>query len=293
MKRTLIVPAFAKINVGLWVKEKRPDGYHEISSLMQSISLCDTLTIKETREEGIRIDCADPRVPVGKENLVHKAATLLCQELGLPPSLTIRIEKRIPIAAGLAGGSADAAAVMTGLVRMYEKTIPLPELMKLSQKIGSDVPFVMHGGLALATGRGENLEFHEPPRPGFFVVIAIPKGIEVSTRWAYENFQPGNNAKKQEASATIVPLYRAQDLQSLRRVLFNDLESVTFHRHPEVATAKELLNSTLEGAAVMSGSGPSVFGLFHDRKAAAKAAALLDPARFDVLLEHTHKPAQY
>lgn len=287
MKKTLIVQAHAKINVGLWVKEKRPDGYHEIASLMQSISLADTITIRETREEGLRIECSHPGVPLGPDNLVHKAARIVLEHFRLPACHVFQIEKNIPVAAGLAGGSADAAAAMLGLVRMYDQPVTMPQLMELGLLVGSDVPFVLHGGLALATGRGEHLVFHEPPRPPLAVVVAVPKGVQVSTRWAYENYQPGQNERKEEAFRQILPAYRNRQLVNLRHVLFNDLESVTLHRHPEVAELKERLAAGREGVVLMSGSGPAVFGLFPDRRLAAQAAANLDPQRYDIFLEHT------
>ncbi|HEY9068641.1 MAG TPA: 4-(cytidine 5'-diphospho)-2-C-methyl-D-erythritol kinase [Candidatus Ozemobacteraceae bacterium] len=290
MKRTLIVQAPAKINIGLWVKGKRADGYHELASLMQTISLSDTIAIRETREDGLRTECNHPDVPTGPANLVHKAATLLLQRLGIAPRLLIQIEKRIPVAAGLAGGSTDAAAVMLALTRFYDSSLPLVELMELSQSIGSDVPFVMHGGLALATGRGENLSFHEAPKPPYVVVIAVPKNVQVSTKWAYENYQPGDNTRKEELFKTLLPAYRERNIQLLRKNLFNDLESVTLHRHPEVARIKETLAASGTGAVLMSGSGPSVFGLFDDRRDAFAAASALDPETVDVFVEHTQRP---
>ncbi|MBI3039591.1 4-(cytidine 5'-diphospho)-2-C-methyl-D-erythritol kinase, partial [bacterium] len=282
MKKTLILQAPAKINICLWVKEKRSDGYHEIASLMQTLTLSDTITLQDCRTEGIHIECDDPAVPKGAENLVHKAACLILERFNIPPSIIIRIEKRIPIAAGLAGGSTDAAAVMAGMVRMYEKMLPMVELMTLSQKIGSDVPFVMHGGLAIASGRGENLSFHEPPKPSFFVVIAVPKKVSVSTKWAYENYAPGENSRKEELFNKIFPCYKKRDIESLKNLVFNDLESVTLQRYPEVQEIKETLLEDGNGVVLMSGSGPSVFGLFEDRSSAVKAASRLNQEKVNV-----------
>ncbi len=287
MKRTLIVQAPAKINIGLWVKGKRADGYHEIASLMQTISLADTIAIKETREDGLRIECDHTGVPTGPENLAYKSAMLLLKKLDISPRLLIQIEKRIPVAAGLAGGSTDAAAVLMALARFYDASLPMVDLMTMSQSIGSDVPFVMHGGLALATGRGENLTFYESPKPPYAVVVAVPKNVSVSTKWAYENYQPGDNTRKEELFATLLPACRERNLPLLRKNVFNDLESVTLHRHPEVAAIKECLAATGDGVVLMSGSGPSVFGLFEERRDAVKAASSLDPATVDVFIEHT------
>lgn len=291
MKKTLIIQAPAKINICLWVKEKRPDNYHEIASLMQTVTLSDTITLQEVKDEGIFIECNHPGVPNGPDNLAYKAAMLIMEHCQIPPRILIRIEKRIPVAAGLAGGSSDAAAVMIGLVRMYDKSLLAPDLMNLAKLIGSDVPFMIRGGLAMASGRGEILSFYESPRPPLAALIAVPKNIEVSTRWAYENYHPGENAHKSEVFPEILPFFKRRDLTSLREKSWNDLESVTFQRHPEVAAIKEKLLSFGKGLVMMSGSGPSVFGLFEDRKVAAHAASVFDPNKVDLYLENTSRNA--
>ncbi len=289
MKKTLILQAPAKINIGLWVKFKRPDGFHELASIMQTISLADIITINENTEHGIRITCSHPDVPLDATNLVHRAATIFLDQMSILPALTIHIEKKIPVAAGLAGGSSDAAAVLTGLARLYDKPLSPADLMNMGALIGSDVPFVIHGGLAVAGGRGEQLVFHEPPRPPLTVVIAVPSGVAVSTRWAYENYHPENNDAKERSFAMILDAYRARNLDTLRKAVFNDLESVTLHRYPEVLRIKERLSSTGEGVVLMSGSGPSVFGLFHDKRSAMNAVRNLDGLPVDVFIEHTAK----
>lgn len=286
MKKTLIVQAPAKINIALWVKHKRSDGYHELASIMQTISLADTVTIKEIGEPGIRIFSNHPDVPLDASNLAHRAATVFFDHFALEPHLAINIEKKIPVAAGLAGGSTDAAAVLSGLARMYDKSVTMPDLMNMAAGIGSDVPFVVHGGLALAEGRGEKLNFFEPPRPPLTVVIAVPTGVRVSTRWAYENYQPGNNQAKETAFNEVMHAYRRRDISALKTLVFNDLESVTLHRHPEVLKIKELLSATGDGVAMMSGSGPSVFALFAERKQAMQAIKNLHGMPVDVFVEH-------
>ncbi|MEW6709573.1 MAG: 4-(cytidine 5'-diphospho)-2-C-methyl-D-erythritol kinase [Candidatus Riflebacteria bacterium] len=292
MKKSLMLSAPAKINIGLWVKHKRQDGYHELASIMQTISLADTITLKEISEPGIQIFCNHPDVPLDSTNLVHRAAMLFLEKFSIEPCLAINIDKKIPVAAGLAGGSTDAAAVFTGLARMYDKAITVNDLMNMALTLGSDIPFVLHGGLALAEGRGENLKFFEPPRPPLSVVVAVPVGAKVSTRWAYENYVPGNNSAKGEAFAQILEAYRRRDLDNLRRYVFNDLESVTLHRHPEVEKIKQLLDSTGEGVVLMSGSGPSVFGIFADRKAAMRAVKNLHGQKVDVFIEHIKRKNQ-
>lgn len=289
MKKTLIVQAPAKINVGLWVKNKRPDGYHDLETIFQTISLEDTITLHESFEPGIRITCSNPNVPSGADNLAFKAAKIFLERFGIEPALDIRIEKRIPMAAGLAGGSTDAAAVLTGLPKLFEKTATPAELMDMAAFLGSDVPFLVRGGLAVGAGRGEKLEFYEQPKNPLTVVIAIPNDVSVSTKWCYDNYTPGNNETKGRAFAMILEAFRKGDLQSLRKLVFNDLESVTLHRYPIVQKVKELLSSTGDGVVLMSGSGPSVFGIFENKQKAVQALQALKGMPVDVFVEHTCK----
>lgn len=287
MKHTIIISAPAKINIGLWVKHKRQDGFHEIASIMQSISLADTLTLKEVNEPGINIFCDNKNVPTDSSNLVYKAADLFMKHHGIEPALAINIEKKIPVAAGLAGGSTDAAATLIGLSRLYERSMMFNDIMELASQIGSDVPFVLHGGLAVAMGRGERLSFYDAPRTAYTVVVVVPSNIGVSTKWAYENYVPGNNEFKARAFDRILAAYQSRDIRTLRNIVFNDLESVTLPANPEVGRIKQILDSTGSGLILMSGSGPAVFGLFEDKKSALNAVRGLDGLPVEVFIEHT------
>ena len=287
MKKTLIVQAPAKINVGLWVKNKRPDGYHDLETIFQTISLEDTITLHESFESGIRVFCNNPNVPSGQDNIVFKAARIFLERMGIEPALDIRIEKRIPMAAGLAGGSTDAASVLTGLPRLFERTVTPDILMEMASYIGSDVPFLIRGGLAVGAGRGEKLEYYEQPKTPLTVVVVIPTDVAVSTKWCYENYTPGNNDMKGRAFGMILEAYQKRDLGSLKKLVFNDLESVTLHRYPIVQKIKEQLSSSGEGVVLMSGSGPSVFGLFDNKRKACEALKALKGMPVEVFVEHT------
>lgn len=289
MKKTLIVQAPAKINLGLWVKNKRPDGYHDLETFFQTISLCDSIALKESFNGGIRVRCDNPNVPEGPDNLAFKAARLFLDRFGIEPALDIHIEKRIPMAAGLAGGSTDAAAILTGLPRLYERTITMAELMDMAEILGSDVPFFIRGGLARGTGRGEELEFYEQPKNPLTVVVVVPNDVSVSTKWCYENYTPGNNEVKGRSFGMILKAFQKGDLGSLRKLVFNDLESVTLQRHPIVQKIKEGLDSTGEGVVLMSGSGPAVFGIFENKQKAGFALRALRGMPVDVYLERTCK----
>lgn len=290
MKNTIIVNAYAKINLGLWVKEKRPDGFHEINTLMQTISLADTLTLKEASEPGIKIYTDNEQVPEDEENLIYKAAEAFCKHYAMEPHLALKLEKKIPVASGLAGGSSDAAATLYGLSRLYNKSINVDkEIFQIAASLGSDIPFVLKGGLATATGRGERLALHEPTKKPYVVVVAVPNAVQVSTKWAYENFTPSDNESKERANNLILQAYQEGDFTTLRKTAFNDLESVTLKAYPEVLRIKEALSRNTNAPVLMSGSGPAIFALFKEKKEALLALKELHGMPVKVFIEQTLK----
>ena len=289
MKKTLIVQAPAKINIGLWVKSKRPDGFHDLETIFQTISLMDSITLHESFEEGIRVTCNNKSVPTGEDNIAFRAARIFLERLGIEPALDIHIEKRIPMAAGLAGGSTDAAAVLTGLARLYERTVTPAEFLEMASFLGSDVPFLIKGGLARGAGRGEKLDFYDMPKNQLIVVVVMPHDVSVSTKWCYENYRPGNNEIKSRSFEMILEAYQKADLATLNKVIFNDLESVSLQRYPIIQKIKELLSSTGDGVVLMSGSGPSVFGLFDDKRKALNAVNALKGVPADIYVERICK----
>jgi 4-diphosphocytidyl-2-C-methyl-D-erythritol kinase len=242
------VKAYAKVNLSLKVLAKRPDGYHEIESLMQSVSLSDVISL-EPALSGITLTTNNPDLPGDEKNLAYKAAGLFFTELekkGFEHNgITIKLEKHIPMAAGLAGGSADAAAVLYGLNKLADKPFNDEELAILGAHLGSDVPFCLKGGRCLATGRGEKLN----PRPiagkEFYVLVVPP--VEVKTPWAYQEFD-----RMAEREPLLIDGHR------------NDLQPVVVRQHPIIS---EIIGKLVEAGcewAQMSGSGPSVFGLVRD-----------------------------
>ena len=252
--------AYAKINLALQVVGKRRDGFHEVAMIMQSVSLHDTVTLS-LRRTGISLVCDNPALPCDNSNLAFRAAALLRQECGVAEGVHIELTKRIPMAAGLAGGSSDAAAVLRGLNALWDLAIAPNELEILAARLGSDVPFCLWGGTTLATGRGEILE-SLPDFAGYGVVLANPP-LQVSTAWVYGNFQPGTLQR----SPGIPALRRAieqKDLQAVARQLYNDLESVSVPAHPQIADIKRKLASAGAAGVLMSGSGPTVFALTND-----------------------------
>ncbi|MDX1763098.1 MAG: 4-(cytidine 5'-diphospho)-2-C-methyl-D-erythritol kinase [bacterium] len=262
----IVVQAPAKINLVLRVLGKRPDGYHEIESIMQMVSLYDTLSIEEGGR-GILLETDHPDLPVGEENLIVRAARLACDETGRQPALRIGLKKKIPIAAGLGGGSSDAAATLGGLNRLWGEPIAAKRLSVLAESLGMDVPFFLDGPTALATGRGERLEKLPPPSPPLSVLLVNP-GIKVSTAAAYGALKLGLTIANKHIS---IRRFFIATFEEARAVLENDLEQVTLKAYPEIREIKESLLKLGALGALMSGSGSTVFGLFPDLESATTA----------------------
>ncbi|MBS4008428.1 MAG: 4-(cytidine 5'-diphospho)-2-C-methyl-D-erythritol kinase [Clostridium sp.] len=249
--------AYAKINLILDIVAKRPDGYHEIRTIMQSLSLSDTITLSENRQGKISLECNLTEIPLDAGNLAWQAASLIQAEYGVTKGVHISLNKRIPVAAGLAGGSSNAAAVLRGLVRLWGLTPKQGELSALAAKLGSDVPFCLSGGTALGTGRGELVTLL-PSCPHFYVVLANP-GFPVSTADVYRNFRFEGTKTRPDIDGMITAIGSAERSAITVR-LANVLESSTFSLYPLVQELKNKMGQT--GAALMCGSGATVFALF-------------------------------
>lgn len=267
--------AYAKINLALDVTGKRPDGYHEVSMIMQAVSLYDILSFSPSETE-IRLTCNLPGLECDSTNLAYRAAELLRQHCGISKGIHIHLEKRIPLAAGLAGGSSDAAAVLRGLNRLWELGLEPAELEQLAAQLGSDVPFCLWGGTAHATGRGEILS-PLPDYPGLGVLLVHP-AIEVSTAGVYGKFDWKAWSKRPATDRNIDKVRRAvmeKSFAALTENLFNALETVTIAAHPQIATIKKQLHAAGADGVLMSGSGPTVFALTPNLAAAALLAQCL------------------
>ena len=267
--------AYAKINLALDVTGKRPDGYHEVSMIMQSVSLHDQLTFWPM-ESGISLTCNLPGLPCDSGNLAYRAVELLRRHCGINRGIRIHLEKRIPMAAGLAGGSSDAAAVLRGLNRLWELGLEPAELEQLAAQLGSDVPFCLWGGTVHATGRGEKLEAL-PDYAGLGVLLVHP-AVEVSTAWVYGRFDWRAWSAERGGRHDLVEIRRAvaeKDFAALTGSLFNALETVTIPAHPLIAEIKSQLRQAGADGVLMSGSGPTVFALTPDRASAAAMARSL------------------
>lgn len=258
----------AKINLTLDILGLRDDGYHEIATVMQSLALADTLTLTR-QEDGITLTVDLPGLEADERNLAHRAAALIMNECGVRNGVHIAITKRIPVAAGLAGGSADAAAALRGMNELYELGLSDECLCDLGAKLGSDIPFSLMGGTVLATGRGEALQ-SLTDFPQTFVVLAKPP-VAVSTPWAYRSYDAHPPEYHPDNAAFIEALARG-DREACARLISNVLESVTEAVHPVIGDYRVRMLTHGAICAMMSGSGPTVFGLFADERTAADAA---------------------
>ncbi len=257
--------AMAKINLGLDVVRKREDGYHEVRMIMQTIRMYDQIELEPTEEPGIRVSTNLNYLPTNEDNLVYKAAKLLMDEFDVKKGLNIGHRKFIPVAAGMAGGSSDAAAVMVGVNRLFHLNLSQKELMERGVKIGADVPYCIVRGTALAEGIGEKLT-HLPPAPAGYVLIAKP-GIHVSTKFVYTNLKANELESHPDIDGQIQAI-RSGDLKKVAELCGNVLETVTIPAYPVIEEIKDVMKKGGALNACMSGSGPTVFGLFDDREKA-------------------------
>ncbi len=265
---SITVKAYAKINLGLDVLRKRPDGYHDVCMIMQSLDLHDTITITKTSTAGISIKTNLSYIPNDQGNLVYKAAALFLDAISVKEGLDIRLDKYIPVAAGLAGGSSDAAATLKGLNELFDARLTVPELMTLGVKIGADVPYCILLGTALSEGIGEVLTPLDPI-PSCSILLVKPD-ISVSTRYVYENLVLTSESIHPDIK-TMRAALEAGDLNVLTRTMDNILQTVTIKDYPIITEIKCKMQELGAMTSLMSGSGPTVFGIYKDHELAKNA----------------------
>ena len=282
MKESLVLESPAKINLRLEILRKREDGYHELKTIFQKISLQDTLHFSLKEGKGISITTSDPRLPVGKTNLIYRATQSISKRSNYSGGVAVEIEKRIPLGAGLGGGSSNAATTLKGLNQLLETKLSQKELMELGLEIGADVPFFFFKGAALGSGIGERLKKIELPNLWF---VLIYPNFEVSTQWAYQNFDKrfsGPTLSKQQPSSRKAKGLTNQQFhinldkflkthKGVSQILLNHLEAVVSKEYPQIDVMKKMLFSAGATGALMTGSGPTVFGLFTEERIARKA----------------------
>lgn len=263
---------FAKINLGLDILRKREDGYHEVRMIMQTIQMYDVLEMKKVKKPGISLSVNYPYIPSDERNLVYKAAKLLMDEFQVKEGVDIRLEKFIPVAAGMAGGSSDAAAAMVGMNHLFKLGLSEKDLMDRAVNIGADVPYCIMRGTALAEGIGEKLT-RIAQVPDCYVLIGKP-GIGVSTKTAYESLQLDKIQFHPDIDGMIRDIENG-NLLAMTDKMGNVFESGIIGKYPVIGEIKDLMEANGALKAMMSGSGPTVFGIFDDREKMEAAAAVL------------------
>lgn len=287
MIKHLSLKAYGKINLALDVLRRREDGYHEVRMIMQTVGLYDRIDIVYKEEPGITVETNLYYLPNNENNLVYKAADLLMKEFEVSRGVHIRLKKFIPVAAGMAGGSADAAAVLFGVNKMFGLGLSMEELMLRGVKIGADVPYCVMRGTALSEGIGEVLT-PLAPMPQCQVLIAKP-GISVSTKFVYDHLHA--NALRPEQHPDIDGMIEAiknRDVYAVARKFGNVLETVTVREYPVIEEIKAVMKEYGAAGAMMSGSGPTVFGLFTSPKAAADAYEVLRHGEYQNLAKQVY-----
>ena len=287
MIKHLGLKAYGKINLGLDVLRKRDDGYHEVRMIMQTVGLYDRIDIIYRDEPGIEVETNLYYLPNNENNLVHTAADQLLKEFQNPHGVHIKLKKFIPVAAGMAGGSSDAAAVLFGVNKMFGLGLTMEGLMKRGVRIGADVPYCVMRGTALAEGIGEVLT-PLPPMPQCQVLIAKP-GISVSTKFVYDNLHANDLRPEQHPDIDgMIEAIKNRDVQLLASRFGNVLETVTIKEYPVSEKIKDVMKEYGAAGAMMSGSGPTVFGLFTSPRAAQEAHEVLRYGQYQHLAKQVY-----
>ncbi|MBR3643616.1 MAG: 4-(cytidine 5'-diphospho)-2-C-methyl-D-erythritol kinase [Parasporobacterium sp.] len=264
--------AMAKINLGLDVIRRREDGYHEVKMVMQTIRLYDRVMITRAKGEGIRLTSNYRYLPTDASNLAVRAARLLMDETEIESGLHIDLEKRIPVAAGMAGGSSDAAAVLVGVNRLLQMDLPMKKLSEIGGKIGADVPYCLVRGTALAEGIGEKLT-KLPPVPECFVLVAKP-AVNISTRFVYENLHAEEITDHPDIDGLVAAIKKGS-FSDMLPCMGNVLERVSIPAYPVIGELKKQMEDCGAARSLMSGSGPTVFGLFDSVEACNAARDII------------------
>ena len=264
----------AKINLSIDVLGKRQDGYHLVEMIMQTIDLYDLIEINEKDNDQITIKSTSDEIPLDCNNLVYKAANLIKKTFNINKGVEIHIKKNIPVAAGMAGGSSNAAAVLVGLNKLWNLNLSNQQLEKIGLKLGADVPFCINGGAVLASGIGEELTPIKGLTKDVCILVCKPD-LFVSTKEVYECID-SKDIDKRPNNKFLIECLKNEDTRQLAENVFNVLEGVTMDKHPVIQQIKDIMTNNRALGAMMSGSGPTVFGLYENREDAVKCKAILE-----------------
>ncbi|UCE18639.1 MAG: 4-(cytidine 5'-diphospho)-2-C-methyl-D-erythritol kinase [Gemmatimonadota bacterium] len=282
--------SYAKINLGLRVLGRRSDGYHEIETVLQTVDLCDKIELK-SHPRSIRIRCDHPLVPKDEANLAFRSAHLLRETYGIRKGVEITIHKIIPVGGGMGGGSSNSAGVLRGLVNFWDLSVSPSELFSLAAQLGSDVPFFLRGGTALARGRGQDLEYFNPGWGDVGFVLIYPR-VMVSSASAYKSAKISLTKNSKYVNLKSLSYKGRVHLHGLKFLIANDLEGGVARRFPIIERAKEVLHTEGASAVAMTGSGSTTYGLFVTWEEARKAAQRICSPEWDVFVTKPVNPQE-
>ena len=262
------IDSYSKINLTLNILGKRRDGYHDIETIMQSINLADRIFIKEEKEE-IKIKCSHPLVPVDTQSLTYRSAEKILNRYRIKKGVKIEIDKKIPLASGMAGGSANSASILVGINKLFALNLSNKVLREIGEELGMDVPFCIQNGTALAYHKGEKVTPLPPINPPLWTIIINP-GFEIPTKWAYNNLDLGLIKREKNNTITMLKALKKGGLEGIAKNLFNSFEELIIKKYPEIGKIKDRLIEEGALGTLMSGSGPTVFGIAQNKEQALK-----------------------
>jgi len=279
------IDSYSKINLTLNILAKRQDGYHDIETIMQSINLTDRLFIKEEKE-GIKIKCNHPQVPIDNQSLAYKSAEKILSRYRITKGVKIEIEKNIPLASGMAGGSANSASILLGINKLFDLNLSNKDLRGIGKELGMDVPFCIQNGTALAYHKGEKVIPLSPINPPLWIIVINP-GFKISSEWAYNNIDLDQIKKEKNNTKDMIKALKKGELEEIAKNLFNSFDGLMIKKYPEIEKIKDRLIKEGVLGALMSGSGPTVFGIARNKEHALKIYERLKSEFISIWVVHT------
>jgi len=279
------IDSYSKINLTLNILAKRQDGYHNIETIMQSINLADRIFIKEEKE-GIKIKCNHPLVPIDTQSLTYRSAEKILNRYRITKGVKIEINKKIPLASGMAGGSANSASILVGINKLFALNLSNKDLREIGEELGMDVPFCIQNGTALAYHRGEKVTLLSPVNPPLWIIIINP-GFEIPTKWAYNNLDLSLIKREKNNTKAMLEALKEDEARGIAKNLFNSFEELIIKKYPEIGKIKDRLIEEGALGALMSGSGPTVFGIAQNKEQALKIYKKLKSEYKSIWAVHT------
>jgi 4-diphosphocytidyl-2-C-methyl-D-erythritol kinase len=279
------IDSYSKINLTLNILGKRQDGYHNIETIMQSINLADRIVIREEKE-GVKVKCNHPLVPTDTQSLTYRSAKKILNKYGIKKGVKIEIDKKIPLASGMAGGSANSASILVGINKLFALNLSNKDLREIGEELGMDVPFCIQNGTALAYHRGEKVTPLPQINPPLWIIVINP-GFEIPTKWAYNNLDLDLIKRKKNNTTAMLSALKEGRLEGIAKNLFNSFEELIIKKYREIRKIKDRLIEEGVLGTLMSGSGPTVFGIAQNKEQALKIYKKLKSEYKSIWAVHT------